>query len=369
MSSAGYDLGPAVNGGQGDETSNLGDTTATVMARLDVALKDMPGVTTLDKLNTLMSKVAAAKELLGGLEPDVLLQARSKVDEPDRELSMSPALVKAYEHISKNTQGTLTRSKKIQTLMSTTDAPEDEFEAAMWAAFAAGEKSETSQEGTHPQESPLQDTHRIMQPPRVRPHENTGRQSNPAEQEASSETPTPESIPRPKQIPRWTARCSKEERHNLSPADNLPCPRKACNFLHDDQHAYMVEGLYRKDVSTGKIQAWGLKPYTSRAGHNMGLEKVGKNDQNFDAFFKKLKNKDKATETKAKEEYAQKKKKTSTLEVKAAPDAAHKSTKAATDAEATAKAPPKKRKVAATTGAKGTAEQPAKKSKGGEADR
>lgn len=131
----------------------------------------------------------------------------------------------------------------------------------------------------------------------------------------------------------------------------------------------MVEGLYQKDVSTGKIQAWGLKPYTSRAGHNMGLEKVGKNDQNFDAFFKKLKNKDKATETKAKEEYAQKKKKTSTLEVKAAPDAAHKSTKAATDAEATAKAPPKKRKVAATTGAQGTAEQPAKKSKGGEADR
>ncbi|KAI4705005.1 hypothetical protein J4E89_009298 [Alternaria sp. Ai002NY15] len=324
------------------------------MARLDVALKDMPGVTTLDKLNTLMSKVAAAKELLGGLEPDVLLQARSKVDEPDRELSMSPALVKAYEQISKTTHA---------------DAPEDEFEAAVWAAFETSEESEISQEGTHPQEPRLQDTHRILQPPRVRPHENTGRQSNPAEQEATSETPTPESIPRPKQIPRWKTRCTKEERHNLDPASNLPCPRKACNFLHDDQHAYMVEGLYQKDVSTGKIQAWGLKPYTSRAGHNMGLEKVGKNDQNFDAFFKKLKNKDKATETKAKEEYAQKKKKTSTLEVKAAPDAAHKSTKAATDAEATAKAPPKKRKVAATTGAKGTAEQPAKKSKGGEADR
>ncbi|KAI4633827.1 uncharacterized protein J4E87_000993 [Alternaria ethzedia] len=354
MSSSGYDLGPAVNGGQGDETSNLGDTTATVMARLDVALKDMPGVTTLDKLNTLMSKVAAAKELLGGLEPDVLLQARSKVDEPDRELSMSPALVKAYEQISKTTHA---------------DAPEDEFEAAVWAAFETSEESEISQEGTHPQEPRLQDTHRILQPPRVRPHENTGRQSNPAEQEATSQTPTPESIPRPKQIPRWKTRCTKEERHNLDPASNLPCPRKACNFLHDDQHAYMVEGLYQKDVSTGKIQAWGLKPYTSRAGHNMGLEKVGKNDQNFDAFFKKLKNKDKATETKAKEEYAQKKKKTSTLEVKAAPDAAHKSTKAATDAEATAKAPPKKRKVAATTGAKGTAEQPAKKSKGGEADR
>lgn len=168
MSSSGYDLGPAVNGGQGDETSNLGDTTATVMARLDVALKDMPGVTTLDKLNTLMSKVAAAKELLGGLEPDVLLQARSKVDEPDRELSMSPALVKAYEQISKTTHGTLTRSKKIQTLMSTADAPEDEFEAAVWAAFETSEESEISQEGTHPQEPRLQDTHRILQPPRVR---------------------------------------------------------------------------------------------------------------------------------------------------------------------------------------------------------
>ena len=131
----------------------------------------------------------------------------------------------------------------------------------------------------------------------------------------------------------------------------------------------MVEGLYRKDVSTGKIQAWDLKLYTSRAGHNMGLEKVGKNDRKFGAFFKKLKNKDKATETKAKEGYAQKKKKTSTLEVKAAPETAHKSTKAATDAEAIAKAPPKKRKVATTTGAKGTGEQPAKKSKGGEADR
>ncbi|KAI4674407.1 uncharacterized protein J4E88_008141 [Alternaria novae-zelandiae] len=353
MSSSEYDLGPVVNGGQGDETSDLGDTTATGMSRLDVALKDMPGVTTLDKVNTLMCKLAAAKELLGGLEPDVLLQARSKVDEPDRELSMSPALVKAYEHISKNTQ----------------DAPDDEFEAAMMAAFGAVEKSETSQEGTHPQEPTLQDTHRILQPPRVRPHENTGRQSNPAEQGATSETPTPESIPRPKQIPRWKTRCTKEERHDLDPASNLPCPRKACNFLHDDQHAYMVEGLYRKDVSTGKIQAWNLKPYTSRAGHNMGLEKVGKNDQNFDAFFKKLKNKDKATETKAKEEYAQKKKKKSALEVKAAPEIAHKSTKAATDAEGTAKAPPKKRKVAATTGAKGTAEQPAKKSKGGQADR
>ena len=132
----------------------------------------------------------------------------------------------------------------------------------------------------------------------------------------------------------------------------------------------MVEGLYRNDVSTGKIQAWGLKPYTSRAGHNMGLEKVGRNDRNFDTMIKKLKNKGKASETKAKEEYAQKKKKKSALEVKAAPETAHKSTKAATDAEATAKAPPKKRKVAATTGgAKGTAEQPAKKSKGGEADR
>jgi len=131
----------------------------------------------------------------------------------------------------------------------------------------------------------------------------------------------------------------------------------------------MVEGLYRKDVSTGKIQAWNLKLYTSRAGHNMGLEKVGKNDRKFNAIFKKLKNKDKATETKAKEEHAQMKKKKSTLEVKPAPETAHKSTKAATDAEATAKAPPKKRKVAATTGAQGTAEQQAKKSKGGEADR
>ena len=157
-----------MNGGQGDETSNLGDTTATGMSRLDVALKDMPGVTTLDKVNTLMSKLAAAKEALGGLEPDVLLQARSKVDEPDRDLYKSPALLKAYEQISKNTQGTLTRSKKIQTLMSTTDAPEDEFEAAMMAAFEGGEESETSQEGTHPQEPPFQDTHRILQPPRVR---------------------------------------------------------------------------------------------------------------------------------------------------------------------------------------------------------
>ena len=157
-----------MNDGQGDETSNLGDTTATGMSRLDVALKDMPGVTTLDKLNTLMSKFAAAKELLGGLEPDVLLQALSKVDEPERELSMSPALVKAYEQISKTTHGTLTRSKKIQTLMSTADAPEDEFEAAVWAAFETSEESEISQEGTHPQEPPFQDTHRILQPPRVR---------------------------------------------------------------------------------------------------------------------------------------------------------------------------------------------------------
>ncbi|KAI4953227.1 hypothetical protein J4E86_006768 [Alternaria arbusti] len=324
------------------------------MAHIHVSLKDMPGATIRDKFDTLTSKLAAAKELLGGLEPDVLLQARSKVDEPERELSKSPALIKAYDQISKNTHA---------------DASEDEFEAAMWAAFETGEESEISQEGTHPQEPPVQDTHRILQPPRVRPHENTGRQSNPAEQEATSETPNPESIPRPKQTPRWKTRCTKEERHNLDPASNLPCPRKACDFLHDDQHAYMVEGLYRKDVSTGKIQAWDLKLYTSRAGHNMGLEKVGKNDRKFDAIFKKLKNKGKASETKAKEEHAQKKKKKSTLEVKPAPETAHKSTKAATDAEATAKAPPKKRKVAATTGAQGTAEQQAKKSKGGEADR
>ena len=168
MSPSMHDLGPAVGDSQGDGTSNLGDTTTTVMAHIHVSLKDMPGVTIRDKFDTLMSKLAAAKELLGGLEPDVLLQARSKVDEPDRELYKSPALLKAYEQISKNTHGTLTRSKKIQTLMSTTDAPEDEFEAAMMAAFGAVEKSETSQEGTHPQEPPLQDTHRIMQPPRVR---------------------------------------------------------------------------------------------------------------------------------------------------------------------------------------------------------
>lgn len=114
MSSSGYDLGPAVDGGQGNEASNLGDTTATVMARLHVALNEVPGVTILDKLDTLMSKFAATKRLLGGSEPDILLQALNTVDEPDRELSKSSTLVKAYEHISKNTHGTLTRSKKIQ---------------------------------------------------------------------------------------------------------------------------------------------------------------------------------------------------------------------------------------------------------------
>ncbi|KAH6865215.1 hypothetical protein BKA58DRAFT_443274 [Alternaria rosae] len=360
MSSSGYDLGPAVDSGQGYEASNLGDTTATVMARLDVALNDMPGVTILDKLDTLMSKFAAAKELLGGLEPDILLQALNTVDEPDRELFKSSTLVNAYEHISKNGH---------------VDAPEeeasgDELATAIMAALAAVDESETSQEQTHPQEPPLHDTQRVLQPPRVQPLENNSRQSNPAQQEAISESPTPQTDSRPKQTPRWYTRCSKEERYILSPAGKGPCTRKACNFLHEDQHAYMVNGLYQKDVSTGKIQAWDLKPYTNRAGHNTGIEKAGKNDQNFDAFLKKLKNKDKVSETKAKEEYAQKKKKTkSALEAKAAAETAEKSKKAAVDAEATTKVLPKKRKVAASSAAKGTAEHPVKKSKGSEADR
>lgn len=130
----------------------------------------------------------------------------------------------------------------------------------------------------------------------------------------------------------------------------------------------MVEGMYQKDVSTGEIQAWDLEPYTNRAGHNTGLEKAGKNDQNFDALLKKLKNKNKGSETKAKEEQARKKTK-SALEAKAAAETAEKSKKVAMDAEATTKEPPKKRKVAVTSAAKGTAEQPVKKSKGSEADR
>ncbi|KAI4644481.1 hypothetical protein J4E93_006384 [Alternaria ventricosa] len=334
MSSSGYDLGPAVNGGQGDGTSDLGDTTATVMSRLDVALKDMPGVTTLDKVNALMSKVAAAKELLGGLEPDLLLQARSKVDEPDRELYKSPALLKAYEQISKNTQA---------------DAPEDEFEVAMMAAFTACEESETSQEGTHPQEPTLQDTHRILQQPQA------------------------QVVPRPKYTPSYRTWC---ERENAANAENKtrkahkPCDRKNCPFFHEDQNKYFNSPSYTADRNAEDVDNWEELPrFAGRKGANVREEKAGKNDRNFDAFFKRIRGKGKATEKKADEERAQKKKK-SALEVKAAPKTAHKSTKAATDAEATVKAPPKKRKVAATTGgAKGTAEQPAKRSKGGEADR
>jgi len=170
MSPSMHDLGPAVGDSQGDGTSNLGDTTATVMAHIHVSLKDMPGVTIRDKFDTLMSKLAAAKELLGGLEPDVLLQARIKVDEPERELSKSPALLKAYEQISKNTHGTLTRSKRRQILISTVDASaeevsEDDFETAMLAGFAAVEEFEACEEHTLPQYPPPDDVHRISQPP------------------------------------------------------------------------------------------------------------------------------------------------------------------------------------------------------------
>ncbi|KAI4945172.1 hypothetical protein J4E91_008149 [Alternaria rosae] len=331
MSPSVYDLEPAVDDGQGDGTSNLGDTTATVMAHLHVVEGDMPGVTILDKFDTLMTKFAAAKRLLGGLQPDMLLQALNTVDEPDRELSKSSNLVKAYEHIFKNAHVDASEE----------EVSEDECETAMIAALAAVEESETCEEHTQPQYPPLNDVHRISQPPQVQP------------------------TPRPKSTPTYKTWCQAEIALKAKTKGYKvnPCDRRACPFYHEDQEKYFNSASYTRDRNAEKVGDWdNLPEHTARQGTNMRKEKAGAKERSLENKLKSLKKRRIATEGETNAERS-KKMKVAATEAKATTKTVQKSTNVAMNAEAAIKVPQQKRKASSTPELDNTTAKPPNKSK------
>jgi hypothetical protein len=117
-------MGATTDGGLGDEALHSEEQTTTEIDQLHRLLKDHQGVTLLDKVATLLDKVSAlsntkntAGKLLSGFSPDILSQALKVVDHPEREFEVfiSSTLIKAYDRVIDEADGTLIMSSKVST--------------------------------------------------------------------------------------------------------------------------------------------------------------------------------------------------------------------------------------------------------------